>query len=282
MVAASVAGDPGRLNQDRAGHTGSMAWVIDGASNLDSTTVTPNGDDAAWIAGQLHEFLANAAPEVALDNLLEQAATALQQQYQIYCRKAAVTPALPPSAGLVVVRWQESLIEYLLLGDCSLTLVDIQTRHHEVIQETKLRRLDDSAIDELSKFRRSGLSYAEAKERLMPTLQKHRRMMNTEEGYWVFGLDPTAVSHAITGHLKLDTDTALILASDGFSRLWDTFGAVDAGWGVYHSLATDGASTLLKKLRELENQDRGADRWPRFKKSDDASVALVSFHRGGV
>ncbi|MET0529866.1 MAG: hypothetical protein ABW003_16290, partial [Microvirga sp.] len=47
-----------RFNEDGLGHRGRFAWIIDGATGLSSEPMTPGPTDAAWLAGQMGEKLA--------------------------------------------------------------------------------------------------------------------------------------------------------------------------------------------------------------------------------
>lgn len=281
VVTRSEPGDPEGANQDRAGYSGCLAWVIDGATNLDEVAVTPGDDDAAWLAEATHKFLMTQPIDEheSFDTYFARLSVALKAQYMGFVREAAKEPKIFPSAGLAAVRWQGSMVDYFILGDCSVTVVDPEASTSKTVQEETLHGLDAVALHELVDLRRQGFSFDQAKSRLKPTLRRHRQLMNVDSGYWVFGFDPQAVSHALQGRLEVTSDTVVLLASDGFSRLWDTLDVFGSGWEVYQAIRANGVDAVMRRLRTTENQDPEADRWPRFKKCDDASVAMISFVR---
>jgi hypothetical protein len=55
----TTAGGP-RPNEDRAGHRGSLAWVIDGATDLYDDAALPAERDVHWLVDFVTEHLAEA------------------------------------------------------------------------------------------------------------------------------------------------------------------------------------------------------------------------------
>lgn len=258
-----------------------MAWVIDGATNLDAVAVTPLHDDAAWLADQLDTALHS--PEfhstVPLADLLRDVCRRIAAQYHQFETDRGLSAPIMPSAGLAVIRWDAFGVDYLLLGDCSLSVVSLDKRECKTIHETQLGRLDRIALGRLAAFREQGLSLEAAQKAIVPLLRQHRQMMNQDHGYWVFSLDPEALDHAITGRIDLASSTAFLLASDGFSRLWDTLEVYPSCWEVYQDIEHSGLTAVVDTLRTVENSDLDLVRWPRFKKSDDASATVVTFEK---
>jgi hypothetical protein len=277
--------EPGNVlvpNQDRWGFKKDLAWVIDGATNLDGMSVSPDGDDGAWIAEATHRFLLNwdSSSNSALQDSLIKLSDSLASDYMRWTQAANITPLMQPSAALAVIRLTDSEIEYLLLGDCSITFLNPIEHSFTLLTPTDLGRLDQIAIQELAGFMRQGLSFSEAKEAVNPTLQRHRRMMNQSHGYWIFGLESSAIGHAVHGRLPVDEGSIFVLASDGFSRIWDTYNMLQPGWNSYQEIERKGLASVLERLRATERQDFDAIKWPRLKISDDASVVVAKVEIG--
>jgi hypothetical protein len=66
----------------------------------------------------------------------------------------------------------------------------------------------------------------------------------------------------------------LLLASDGFLALASDYGAYSADT-LMTAAMTRGLKALGEELRAIEAGDAGGDRFPRFKKSDDATALLL-------
>jgi hypothetical protein len=204
----------------------------------------------------------------------------LASDYLRWVHASDATPSMQPSAALAVIQLTDNDVEYLILGDCSITVLDPIERSFTLLTSTDLARLDRIAVQELAHFTEQGLSFDAAREAITATLQRHRRMMNQSNGYWIFGLEPSALEHAVHGHMSVNAGAVVILASDGFSRIWDTYRTLQPGWDVYEEIASHGLQGALGRLRTSESQDIDATRWPRLKISDDASVVVATVETG--
>lgn len=63
----------------------------------------------------------------------------------------------------------------------------------------------------------------------------------------------------------------ILLMSDGFAALFDTYRAYDPA-GFIERLLAHGLDDLARTLRGIEHDDAACLRYPRFKMSDDASA----------
>jgi hypothetical protein len=101
-----------------------------------------------------------------------------------------------------------------------------------------------------------------------------RRARNRPGGYWVAAADPQAATHAITGSLARKELHRAVLLSDGASRLVDVFGL--ATWAELLALLDEsGPAELLRRVRAAEAADPQGQRWPRTKRSDDATAIYL-------
>jgi hypothetical protein len=87
-------------------------------------------------------------------------------------------------------------------------------------------------------------------------------------------LGPSRSEEAIVGKEPLADLTAVVLLSDGASRLVDRFAL--ASWPELVRLAhLEGPSPIIDQVRKAERTDSAGRRWPCGKSSDDATAALV-------
>jgi hypothetical protein len=88
------------------------------------------------------------------------------------------------------------------------------------------------------------------------------------------GPDHVAAQESITGTEPLDALTAIVLLSDGASRLVDH---VDLStWPELVRLArTAGPAAIIDQVCAAERGDPAGRRWPRGKSSDDATAAYA-------
>jgi hypothetical protein len=66
----------------------------------------------------------------------------------------------------------------------------------------------------------------------------------------------------------------LLLATDGFLALASDYGVYSAD-SLMAAAMSKGLAAMGEELRAIEAGDTGGDKFPRFKKSDDATAILV-------
>jgi hypothetical protein len=65
------------------------------------------------------------------------------------------------------------------------------------------------------------------------------------------------------------------LMSDGVTRLVSPF--EQTSWhGLLAAVLNSGPASVIKHVRSIEAADAQGERWPRFKVSDDATIAVIS------
>jgi hypothetical protein len=74
--------------------------------------------------------------------------------------------------------------------------------------------------------------------------------------------------------MKLTPGAVLLLCSDGFLALASDYGVYSAD-SLMAAAREKGLKALGEELRAIEAGDIGGDRFPRFKKSDDATALLL-------
>jgi hypothetical protein len=108
----------------------------------------------------------------------------------------------------------------------------------------------------------------------LPALRRARNFVNTETGGWLFGPDARAIDHVSRAHVAAPDGTIVLLVTDGFLALasdYDRYG-IDA---LLEAAQSRGLAALGNELRAVEDSDPEGKRFPRFKKSDDATAMLL-------
>ncbi|WP_455361759.1 hypothetical protein [Streptomyces sp. SYSU K21746] len=103
-----------------------------------------------------------------------------------------------------------------------------------------------------------------------------RSVMNTADGYWVAATDPKAAEESVEGSVPLAEVRAAALLTDGASRPVDDFYSMTWHVAMAH-LEAEGPQGLINRTRAMESTDADAKRWPRSKRHDDATAALLQF-----
>ena len=271
---------PGAPNEDAAGHRDGAAWVIDGATGVSERPPMRAGStDAAWLAAWLDDALGRffgrpaAAPEAWPEALEAELRAA-------YAGVAAngVPPAEQPSACIAVAAVADDALHLFCLGDCRV-LVEAGSGVWR-FGTSELDRLDALMLERLRRLKQERPD-TDAMAAMRPAILQGRALMNAPGGYYV--VHPTRSWRAHVQHACMTLAASarpaasarhILIASDGFLRLVDVFGAyTDAE--LLRAALDRGLAALHAELRAREAEDAGCDRFLRLKPYDDASAVLA-------
>jgi hypothetical protein len=159
-------------------------------------------------------------------------------------------------------------LEYLLLFD-SVIVLDGPSGLTVVTD----RRVDAYARNEDLATRVHPIGSPAHQERVQELVAAQRRHRNQPGGYWVAGAKPAAAYEAVTGSQPHDQVDRAALLTDGVSCLVELYAAAE--WPeLLDSMRQHGPTHVISWLRELEDADPDGSRWPRYKRSDDATAAF--------
>jgi hypothetical protein len=167
----------------------------------------------------------------------------------------------------------EGGVELLWYGDCA-ALVKQGDTAATVVGETFDKRADEARraqalAKEMNLSPAAGLSRAE----FIGSLRASRNRINSAN-HWLFSPDVKAASHVSRRVIKIKPGSEILLLTDGFLALASDYGAYSAD-SLMTAALSNGLVPLGEELRAIEAGDSGGDRFPRFKKSDDATALLL-------
>jgi hypothetical protein len=278
----------GRANEDASGAVGDAAlgaaWVLDGATGLAERETAPGGSDAAWYAARLSEALGRlslgaGAPAAVFRAAIEETAAgwaalpgAAGLEVEGGASGEAPAHAVPSAAG-AWVRWTGGgPTEVVSIGDCRALWRPDGGRASTLAGPPPGADawLDDAVREAQSR----GLAGPdEVRAALMPLLRRVRAGMNAPGGYWILGMVPDAAEHLTQARVPPGPGH-LLLATDGFYRLVDAYGALDED-GLVAASVERGLAAVLAELRAIEATDPDCRRHPRLKPRDDATAVLL-------
>lgn len=198
---ATLAGTTHPDNEDLWGTSGTLTWVIDGASQPETTVGT-------WTALDLVRALNNQL--VAFGDRDDLTLTEITRQAIRGLLEDRPDDEHGPAATLALTRRNGDTVEWLLLGDAGILLpledgvtyfADVRGRTIAVDERRAYLAARATASDNLP----------EAWEALYAAEQEER---NTPGGYWVVADTETAADHAIAGVATVTGD--VVLGTDGF------------------------------------------------------------------
>jgi serine/threonine protein phosphatase PrpC len=269
----SLAGDPAKANEDFLAQGPSAALVMDGATPL-GDSLMPGPSDAAWIAQfGARRLMAHLSEEKSARKALRDALADAQKSFEALRRRPPEEKWQTPCASMMLAVPGDSEVEFLWFGDCA-ALVKQDDAAVTVVGETFDKRAAEAEraralAKEKNLSPASGLSRPE----FIGTLRSSRNRINSGT-YWLFSPDARAAAHVSRRAIKAVPGTVLLLATDGFLALASDYGAYSAD-GLMAAALSKGLAGLGEELRAIEAGDVGGDKFPRFKKSDDATALLL-------
>jgi hypothetical protein len=202
-------------------------------------------------------------------SLRECLANAIRDVAASHADTCELTHTGTPSATVAVVREHEGTWDFLVLSDA--TIVFDCPAGLQIVSDDSVETV---ALAEINASHSSHAGTAEHDERLRDLIAAQRRLRNTPEGYWLAGARPEAADHAIVGSIDVADVRRAAVLTDGAARLVEPFHITD--WnGLLDILSEAGPRQLLRRVRRTETSDPDARRWPRYKPSDDATVAYL-------
>lgn len=254
---ATAPGSPDRLNEDWASGAlpasgqGGVLVLLDGVT-------PPRGDDGcvhsvpwftARLGGSLVE-LSGSHRDLTLREILAESIRRTADTHRSLCDLSHVRT---PQATVVMVRWDGSEVEHLILSDSVLLLES---------PDGTVRALLDDRLDRLPPGSLASEAIADAQVR------------NKEGGFFTAAADPAVAHRAVTGRTPRAEVRAVAAMTDGASRWTEMFGEGD--WtdclGV---LRKEGPQGLIDRVRALEDADTDRTRLRRSKTHDDATAVFA-------
>ena len=269
----SLPGDIEKPNEDAFGQTPNAAVVFDGATGLGGQLM-PGASDAAWIANfGARRLMAHMRDGDAPKDALLHALADAEKSFTGLRRRAPVEKYEIPYASMMFLAETENGFEALWLGDCGLIVKPPNEAAQFIGDGVEKKAAESKRAAALSVQMGLSSTIGVNRPHILPALRAARNRVNGPGG-WIFGPDTRAAKHVATQSLSLAPGTLLLLASDGFLAIASDYGRYDIE-GLIAALQNDGLEKLGRELRDIEEKDPEGARFPRFKKSDDATAVLL-------
>jgi hypothetical protein len=154
----------------------------------------------------------------------------------------------------------------------------VDGQHHYYPGHPKAAKGDADNIKRMIKKRGPNpkISIKEQRELVLYDIKAHRLRFNTSDGNGVLAARAPLEQHLIVHKFSLKDVGSVLVMTDGFSALADTFHAY-AWHDLMNAASGKGLKALVGELREMQDQDPYGIRAPRFKHGDDATAILAVF-----
>lgn len=280
LSAATIPGS--KINEDGYGlwplEAPRAAWVLDGVTGINDRPLLPEPSDAAWFVGEVQAVLPallSASPDMPAIDLIGTLARELDRRQSASWLDAGGADGWEtPAASFALARLVGEEIEIARLGDC-LVLTEAVDGAVTIMAHPVLEQIEAETRRAILDLRAAGvIDPRQIRDRMIPMLRAQRRRRNCMDGYGVLAAEQSCVSMMHVDRMPARAVRSVLLASDGYYRLVDHYGAMDDAELVRRTRG-HGAGRLLELLRAIETADPLAANYPRLKISDDATALLI-------
>lgn len=272
----SIPGDPARPNEDSFSHSANAAAVFDGTTGL-GELLMPGRSDAQWIAQfGARRFRAHAeGGDGGIRDWLRAAAADAQKSYRALRKREPAENYEIAYASAVLATPDAGSLRVLWFGDCA-ALLRNGNGEFAIVGDTMDKRESERArVVRLAKPGGRGPAAAGVREEFLPALRASRNTVNSPGGDWLFAPDIACADHAKELRVTAPADSPILLASDGFLALATDYGRYSLE-ALFDAAVKRGLAVLGEELRAVEATDPEGLRYPRFKRSDDATALLLA------
>lgn len=272
----SISLPSGEINEDRYGHGGVLAWVIDGATDVLEQPLVGNGSDAAWFAEAAHRAMAATAfnPPEHLSDLPARLCEGIAAEFASNAYRQPAGRHEHPSATTLIVRARDGQIDYVAVGDCALI-----ARSGGVLHAVGLggqEAGDRSTAQVLTSFQAQNHSASpeDAKAHMWPKIRAQRAGINMPDGYGALSITSPPPQFVVSGSFQVTSGDHVLIASDGLTRLTEVYKRYEPP-GLLEAAMERGLRAVVTELREVEAADATCRAYPRVKATDDATALLL-------
>ncbi|MEU5785301.1 protein phosphatase 2C domain-containing protein [Micromonospora lupini] len=251
-----------RANEDRVGHHGTLAWVIDGATDLYDDTALPADTDVQWLVDHLAERLTQAGA----DNYQGAAAALLTSLADDVARKQTALSfperRVPPACSIAVCVDQGIGYDLARIGDATAVVHGVRP---VVLSTGYFDRREAAAV---------ATNEAEADRVIAAMHQRRLQTMTYGDVESIFSGHPNRQLRPHTAAGEWTHVDCILLCTDGFARLVTDY-EIYRSWAQVIPDARDrGLHYLEKLIRDAESGPGGSG--GRFKRADDIAAVLLT------
>ncbi|MBU6298097.1 MAG: protein phosphatase 2C domain-containing protein [Alphaproteobacteria bacterium] len=270
----SIPADPVKANEDAFAAEREAAVVLDGATWVGDEMLLPGPSDAAWIAHfGARRLMAHMRDGGGAKNALRHALADAEKSYAGLRRRPPKETFEIPFASMMLAAPDERGFEALWFGDCA-ALVRRPGEAVQVVGEAFDKRATEARrVKMLAVAKGIAPAAGSSRAEYLPHLRASRNKVNSGSD-WLFSPDVRAADHVSEQHVEATAGALLLLSTDGFLALASDYDAYDAD-GLLRAVEEKGLKALGEELRALEAGDAEGRRFPRLKKSDDATAVFL-------
>ena len=265
-------------NEDYAFLGNGYGFVLDGASNVTGEHFSSCETDAKWFAQEFGKFLESALKDYSksIVEIMKDGIVEVTEKYHNLTNHKKIVDMPSSCVSAFRLNQDNTELEYFVLGDSGIA-INKNGKINDIIDlaVTYLDKVDLESMKKISTEK--NISVLKARKFIDKQMLKKRLTKNTPNGYWILGDDVKACDNALYGKIKIEKGDLILLYTDGFSQIWNTI-FIHSLSDVF-SLLNSGKSleNLYQELYDEQEKDAECNKFPRFKKRDDASAIYLKF-----
>ncbi len=264
-------------NEDRFNCGDKWFLLLDGATSLSGDLISLYKTNAVWLVENISSYVEkNIEKYSSTIDLLENMEKYLIEEFNEL--ELDFDEDIEPTASMVLVRDIDGKIEVTTLGDAS-TIVCFKDERMELLHDTRVKDMDRYALDEMIAIADAeNISIREARPRITDILIENRTYKNKEDGYCVVSIFRNMFEARITNVYDKHLLDKMFVFSDGVAHYYETLGLASDYKDFVKKIENKSILDIIGEIREVENADMDYNEFPRFKKSDDATLGIIKFN----
>ncbi|MFF0318808.1 protein phosphatase 2C domain-containing protein [Micromonospora sp. NPDC005252] len=251
-----------RANEDRVGHRGTLAWVIDGATDLYDDKALPADSDVQWLVDSIGERLTQAGADdyrgSAAELLTLTAAEVAREQAALSFPPNRV----PPACSIAVCVDQGTRYDLARIGDATAVVDGVRP---VVLSTDYFDQREAAAV---------ATNEGEANRVVAAMHQRRLHTMTSGDVESVFSGHPLRQLRPHTACGEWTHTDCILLCTDGFARLVTDYRLYRSWTQVITDARDRGLHYLEKLIRDAESQPGSGG--GRFKRADDIAALLLT------
>lgn len=253
------------LNEDRLGHTTNLAWVIDGATDLEHDAFLPADTDVQWLVDRLSELLSSTTPSARqdLERLLHTMSARVADDLS---RLGFPVDRIHPTCSIGLSLVTSDQVRLARVGDVTCVAVGAGTQE---LSTPFFDRREARAI---------GLARAgEPRQGRSGILERRQQYIEGRLEESVFSGHPRARLKVRSLAIDRRSVDHVLLCTDGFARAVVDYHLYPDWNALLSSTLTAGLDATVRRVREHEStyQRSEAITAAHFKRSDDATAMII-------
>ena len=265
-------------NEDIYGITEHSYWILDGALSLNKSKFTDGSSDVVWMVKWWQNYLKEHINQVdkSIITILEEGMEGLNHAFSKFANMEDLSKLDRASAGIAIVRINKETVESFVLGDVEIN-IKRKDRGIKTLVDEKIEKFDGKVMDMIfnNPNRENEIAFNNYTSDELQILREHRMKMNATDGYYILEHDVMAIRNGIYEEYPLEDVKEILMMSDGFSSIYNKYKQLSCE-ALFKKCKIDGVKSVLKTIREIEENDPDLKIHKRLRKHDDATAIYIS------